>query len=78
MVHLQSTVVNFQCLKSESVIQCWCSFTCALICECMQGPTSEEVGTVVNFERLQWEESQQENGFWHDSMVMGFQVCSCR
>jgi len=40
----------------------------------MQGPDAEEVSTVTNLERLQWEESQQENSFWHDIMVMGFQV----
>mmetsp|Transcript_12208 Transcript_12208/g.26250 ORF Transcript_12208/g.26250 Transcript_12208/m.26250 type:complete len:1102 (+) Transcript_12208:74-3379(+) len=37
------------------------------------GPSQEEVDTVVNLERLQYENSQEENNYWHDLLVMGYQ-----
>ncbi len=34
-------------------------------------PTAEEVATLVRLEELQWENEQQENGWWHDLLVRG-------
>jgi hypothetical protein len=38
------------------------------------GPTAQEVATVVNLERLAYEENQAENSYWHDLLVSGVQV----
>jgi hypothetical protein len=38
------------------------------------GATEQEVATVVNLERLAYEENQAENSYWHDLLVSGVQV----
>ncbi|EFJ46689.1 hypothetical protein VOLCADRAFT_105434 [Volvox carteri f. nagariensis] len=37
------------------------------------GMTTEEVETLINLERLQYEESLAENSYWHEVIVSGFQ-----
>ncbi|WIA32467.1 hypothetical protein OEZ86_003287 [Tetradesmus obliquus] len=38
-----------------------------------EGPTQAEVDTLLNVERFDWENLQQENSFWHDVVVNGYQ-----